>query len=182
MPNLPHLHVLLAEDDEDDVFLISRALKQLDWVSGFTVVPHGEAVVAYLQGTGHYSDRRDHPWPGVLLLDHFMPMLSGLDVLGRIRSDPKFSALPVVLLTSALRQADQALVAGLRAVYCTKVAGLAETAQHVQDAMLKAITAVRGGWFRDMGRLASGNPPVSSGVSWSAPAGVSICTADRASA
>ncbi len=38
---------------------------------------------------------------GLVLLDLMMPLLSGLDVLAHIRSDPRWRGLPCIILTAA---------------------------------------------------------------------------------
>jgi len=66
----PHQAViLLAEDREDDVLLVRRALVRAEVKNPLMVVRNGEEVVAYLEGTGKYSNREHFPVPDLLLLD-----------------------------------------------------------------------------------------------------------------
>jgi CheY-like chemotaxis protein len=149
MAALLNLNVLLAEDDENDVILIRRALKDLDCVGRLMVVRDGEEVLSYLQGAGPYADRSLWPLPGVLVLDHKMPLLLGMDVVCWIRSEPRFSKLPVVLWSGALTPAEQTMLTGLQAGFCPKNVEIQQSARLLEEAMVDALTLVRGGWFRD---------------------------------
>src|SRR4029079_11191724 len=111
------LVVLLADDDRNEITLIRRAFQRLK--AGFVVdVPDGDNAVDYLRGHGNYSDRTLFPLPRMLVLDQWMPGLSGLDVLRWVRSDPKFQSLPVVVLTDSAPTSNSELLTRLRAAFC----------------------------------------------------------------
>ena len=98
------LHVLLVEDDEDHVFLVRRALRDLEGASvTIDVAGNGEQALEEL-GRARF-DRR--ALPQLVLLDLKLPRLDGLEVLRRIRADAALEALPVVVLTSSERQDDR---------------------------------------------------------------------------
>jgi two-component system response regulator len=99
-------HILLVEDDPDDVLLTLRALK--DNRIGNRVVVAGDGVEAldYLFGTGTHAGRDSSDKPVVVLLDLKLPKLDGLEVLRRLRRDPRTAFLPVVILTSSTQEAD----------------------------------------------------------------------------
>lgn len=92
--------VLLAEDDEGDVILMSRAFKAAGITSPVDVVRDGAGVMNYLRRERPEVDDR---LPALVILDMKMPRLSGLDVLYRIRHDPDLRSLPVAILTSSSR-------------------------------------------------------------------------------
>ena len=48
--------------------------------------------------------------PDVVLLDHHMPVEDGLSLARRLRADPRFAALPLVLLSSVLQPEHRALI------------------------------------------------------------------------
>ena len=98
--------ILLAEDDENDIFLMGRAFDRAGIPNPLFVVRNGQEAVDYLAGTGDYAQRDKHPLPGLLLLDLKMPWMDGFDVLKWLRTHPQFDQLPVVVLTSSKLQSD----------------------------------------------------------------------------
>jgi two-component system, response regulator len=96
--------VLLVEDDEDHVFLVRRALRDLEGATvTVDVAGNGEQALEEL-GRARF-DRR--ALPQLVLLDLKLPRLDGLEVLRRIRADAALQALPVVVLTSSERKDDR---------------------------------------------------------------------------
>jgi len=98
------LRVLLVEDDEDHLFLIRRALRDLD---GATVAvdeaANGEQAMTYLE-RARFDDK---VLPQLVLLDLKLPRLDGFEVLRRIRADSLLRTLPVVVLTSSEQDEDR---------------------------------------------------------------------------
>ena len=93
--------ILIADDSDDDVFLIRRALEAAHIANPLRVVHDGEQVIAYLRGEPPYENRGDFPVPGLLLLDLRMPRMDGFEVLAWVRQQPEWKNLPVAVLTSA---------------------------------------------------------------------------------
>jgi CheY-like chemotaxis protein len=98
--------VLLAEDDENDVFFIQRAFQQAKIQNPMHVVRDGQEAIEYLSGEGKFSDRRQFPLPHLLLLDLKMPRKTGLDVLHWMHEQAELKCLPVVVLSSSEHQID----------------------------------------------------------------------------
>jgi CheY-like chemotaxis protein len=98
--------VLIAEDDENDVFLIKRAFKQAQFENPLQVVQNGEEAIAYLKGEAPFGNREKSPLPALVLLDLKMPRKNGFEVLAWIRQHPEFNPLAVVVLTSSQESAD----------------------------------------------------------------------------
>ena len=98
--------ILLVEDNEDDVFLMRRALKGAHVVNPLHVVEDGQEAVDYLAGTGRFADRERYPLPAVVFLDLKLPYLSGHDVLAWIRRQKEFESLVVIVLTSSNEASD----------------------------------------------------------------------------
>jgi len=73
--------ILLADDSEDDRFLVGRALRRSGELDLVHEVQNGEEAIAYLKGAGAYHDRQSFPFPDLLLLDLKMPRMNGFDVL-----------------------------------------------------------------------------------------------------
>src|SRR4051812_31070214 len=106
--------ILIAEDRDDDVFIIKRGLVRAQIEIHLQVVRDGEEAISYLAGSGKYSDRDAFPLPWLLLLDLKMPRLDGFDVLKWIRQRPDFKSLIVVVLTSSedIRDVNRAYALG----------------------------------------------------------------------
>src|ERR1051325_1367965 len=66
---LNNVPILLAEDDENDVFLMGRAFDRAGIPNPLFVVHNGQEAIDYLSGKGAYAQRDKHPLPGLLLLD-----------------------------------------------------------------------------------------------------------------
>src|SRR3954471_17606633 len=96
-----HAVILLAEDLDNDVFLIRRALAHAGVNNPFFVVRAGEECLAYLYGNGKYASRDEYPLPDILLLDIKMPKVNGFEVLREIRGNKAFCALRIIVLTSS---------------------------------------------------------------------------------
>jgi CheY-like chemotaxis protein len=98
--------LLLVEDNEDDVFLMKRALKEAGVANPLQVVEDGRLALDYLGGTGKFADRESYPMPAVVFLDLKLPLLSGHDVLAWIRGRKELEALVVIVLTSSNEASD----------------------------------------------------------------------------
>lgn len=99
--------ILLVEDNQQDEFLILRALRKINLVNEVDVVRDGQQAVDYLLGEGEFADRAGESLPTVVLLDIGLPRLSGLEVLARLRATPRTALLPVVILTSSDEDRDR---------------------------------------------------------------------------
>jgi two-component system response regulator len=98
--------ILLVEDNPDDEALTVRALKKHNVVNKIVVARDGVEALDYLFGTGAHAGRDMDVMPQVVLLDLKLPKLDGLEVLKRIRADPRTELLPVIILTSSKEEQD----------------------------------------------------------------------------
>jgi two-component system response regulator len=98
--------ILLVEDNPDDVELTLMALKKGNIQNEVNVVHDGVEALDFLFCTGKYAKRNPNKLPEVVLLDLKMPKLGGLDVLQRMRADPRTKLTPVVILTSSSEEED----------------------------------------------------------------------------
>ena len=98
--------ILLVEDNEDDAFLMMRALSEAAIKNKVIHVEDGQEAVAYLQGSGQYADREKFPIPAIAFLDLKLPFKSGHDVLEWCASQDDLSHVIRVVLTSSNEPSD----------------------------------------------------------------------------
>ena len=94
--------ILLVEDNPDDVALTLRAFKKNNIFNEVTVARDGQEALDYFFGEG----ASERPAPAVVLLDLKLPKIGGLEVLRRIRADPRTRLQPIVILTSSKEEQD----------------------------------------------------------------------------
>jgi two-component system response regulator len=96
--------ILLVEDNADDEALTRRALAKNNIQNELVVAHDGAEALDRLFGTGQHAGAP--VVPEVILLDLKLPKVDGLEVLRRLRADPRTRVLPVVILTSSTEEAD----------------------------------------------------------------------------
>jgi two-component system response regulator len=99
-------NILLVEDNPDDAELTRRAFARNKLANEIIHVADGQEALDYLFAAGAYADRTDLLPPTLVLLDLNLPKIAGLDVLRRMRADPRTRRLPVVVLTSSNEERD----------------------------------------------------------------------------
>lgn len=99
--------ILLVEDNADDEALTIRALNKSKVANKIDVVRDGAEALDYLFCTGAYTGSDPFDLPQVILLDLKLPKVDGLEVLRRIRAEPRTHMLPVVILTSSKEDQDR---------------------------------------------------------------------------
>ena len=97
------LHLLIVDDNDDDVFLAREALASARRLKVLHVAKDGLEALQFL--------RREPPYekvarPHLVLMDINMPRLNGLETLEAIKADPDLRALPVIMLTVSSRDED----------------------------------------------------------------------------
>ena len=98
------INILLVEDDPSDVELTRRALQRAKLQNRVWIVGDGVDALAFLRREGPHHGV---PRPDLVLLDLLLPNLDGRDVLMRIREEPRWQALPVVVLTGSDAEHEQ---------------------------------------------------------------------------
>ena len=98
--------ILLVEDNPNDEELTLRALRKANIANEVAIARDGQEALDFLFGTGKYAGRELPTMPAVVLLDLKLPKLDGIDVLQRIRADPRTRLVPVVILTSSSEDED----------------------------------------------------------------------------
>jgi len=109
-----HKCILIAEDDENDLFLLRRGFASAGLTHKLVHVRNGQVALNYLTGKQPFSDRDQNPFPDLLLLDTRMPCVDGFDLLRILQSHPELRALPVVVFSSSLQELERAKGLGAR--------------------------------------------------------------------
>jgi two-component system response regulator len=100
------VEILIVEDNEQDLALAQRALRKANVTNRIHVARDGEEALEFLFCEGQFVGRKMEDGPKVILLDLKLPKIDGLEVLQRIKSDPRTKSIPVVVLTSSKEQND----------------------------------------------------------------------------
>jgi two-component system, response regulator len=98
--------ILLVEDNINDAELAIRQLKKHNMTNNLVHVADGEEALEFIFGTGKYAGRSIDKPPKLVLLDIQMPKINGMEVLEKIKSDPRTKMIPVVMLTSSKEDPD----------------------------------------------------------------------------
>jgi CheY-like chemotaxis protein len=106
MSNLNEVEILIVEDNPNDAEMALRALKKNNLTNKVEVVEDGEKALDFIFCRGAYADRKNAPYPKIVLLDLKLPKVDGLEVLRAIKSDPVTKIIPVIVLTSSKEESD----------------------------------------------------------------------------
>jgi len=98
-------HILLAEDNANDVELTLAALRENHVINEIVVVRDGAEALDYLYRRNHFADRVGGN-PALVLLDLKMPKVDGIEVLRRLKANAATSSIPVVVMTSSDEERD----------------------------------------------------------------------------
>jgi CheY-like chemotaxis protein len=103
--------LLLVEDNEEDAFLLRRALRLQNVECTLQGAEDGQEAIEYLGGAGKYADRAQYPFPDLVLLDLKLPYVHGFEVLAWAATQPACRDLKIIILTSSGEERDRAKAA-----------------------------------------------------------------------
>jgi two-component system, response regulator len=100
------LEILLVEDNPNDVELTLDALRENKLTNRIEVARDGADALDFIFCQGAYTHRNIDELPRLILLDLKLPKVTGLEVLAKIRSDPRTKMIPIVILTTSREERD----------------------------------------------------------------------------
>ena len=98
--------ILLVEDNPTDLELTLRVFKNYQLANRIEVARDGVEALDFVFGEGAHAGRGSIQVPKLILLDLKLPKVSGLEVLARIKGDPRTRTIPIVVLTSSQEEKD----------------------------------------------------------------------------
>jgi two-component system response regulator len=101
-----HRVVLFVDDSPRDTELALSAFEEYHLGNEVVVARDGAEALDYLFRKGAHAGRSENENPALVLLDINLPRIDGLEVLRRMRADPRTKLLPVVILTSSKEEQD----------------------------------------------------------------------------
>ena len=92
----------IVDDDEDDIYFMRQAV--LENCSGCEVMTfsNGAELIKDL------SEPKRTGWPSFIILDLNMPVMDGFETLGYLKKNPRYSRIPVVVMTTSSADVDVA--------------------------------------------------------------------------
>jgi len=100
------VEILLVEDNEYDVELTLRALREDHLANTVHVASDGEEALQFLAACEADLNNGDGIMPKLILLDLKLPKVDGHEVLRQVKTNPVTKMIPVVILTSSKQDED----------------------------------------------------------------------------
>lgn len=97
------IHILLVEDNEGDIFLVTEALEEGKIVNKISVSKDGKEAIDFLDRKGKYENAGV---PDLILLDVNLPKKNGHEVLEYIKGQENLKQIPVIMLTTSSAEKD----------------------------------------------------------------------------
>ncbi len=102
------IEILLVEDNPADLKMTLHALRSGNVANHIHVARDGAEALEFIFCEGAFASRNINEGPKVILLDLKLPKVDGLEVLARVKGDPRTRKIPVVIMTSSNEQSDVA--------------------------------------------------------------------------
>ena len=131
------IHILLVEDNEGDIFLITEALQEGKIVNKISVAKDGKEAIDFLEKKEKYANSGT---PDLILLDVNLPKKNGHEVLDYIKSSENLKHIPVIMLTTSSSDKDVLLSYKSHAnCFITKPVDV--------DSFLKIVSSIENFWI-----------------------------------
>lgn len=128
------IEIILVEDNPDDANLTIRAFKSRNLYNNLIHLKNGQEAIDFIFNGAEFEGKKFNNRPKVVLLDLKMPKVNGIEVLEKIKGDPKTKSMPVVILTSSAEDPDIKRCYDLGAnSYITKPVGFENFTKTVVD-------------------------------------------------
>jgi len=95
-------YILIADDDQEDRFLLDIAFKEIGSFEHIVMVENGVQVISHLNAIKDNS-----LLPALIVLDLNMPVLNGIDTLLQLKSDSRFKNIPVIIHSTSMYEVEK---------------------------------------------------------------------------
>lgn len=135
--NVPHndttaLSIILVDDDPEDRDFFEEVLKKIDYGKGLRSFSSGMLLLDYLNTTENL--------PEMLFLDLIMPAMDGQECLAKIRSDPRFDKIPIIIYSTAI---DMTIIDRLFKIGANRYLRKPYTFQGLEKALRRTISSIQ---------------------------------------
>ncbi len=100
--------ILIVEDDENDAFIVKRALLEARVTCSIQFCKDGLEAQAYLCGKDPFTERSQFPLPWLVITDLKMQRMDGLEFLEWLRAYSGCSYIPTLVLSASRQLSDVA--------------------------------------------------------------------------
>lgn len=131
--------ILLVEDDANDAFFVSRALKELGFGGRVHHVTSTGTARDYMAGAGEFHDREKFPAPEIVISDSALPGRgSGIELLEWLRAQSEVAQPQFVILSGEITPEVRARAtkAGVQ-LLLRKGSNLSDTTRSLREALLQ---------------------------------------------
>jgi two-component system, response regulator len=104
--NSTPVEILLIEDNPSDIKLTLKALQKHNLANKVTVLKDGAEALDFIYAEGKYAGRNNREMPKVIFLDLKLPLVDGIEVLRKLKSEKITKKIPIVVLTSSKESKD----------------------------------------------------------------------------
>lgn len=101
------VEILIVEDNSHDLEMTLRALRKHNFANKVVSARDGQEALDYIFGEGKWAGRDVKVTPAVVFLDLKLPKVDGIEVLRRVKADPRTRHTPVVVVTSSAEERDR---------------------------------------------------------------------------